>query len=459
MRPMESVPRPRTALYLLAALWLLLIGAFLGAWFSRSMFEVLPSEKAKMFREVFREVEENYVFEPNADELAEGAMMGLVAGLQDRYSQYVPPRDADEFEAHSTGQYQGIGILMARDTFPVAVLYPFHDSPAERAGLQVGDRILAVDGVAIPEQPSRELIESMRERLLGQPGRAVELRIARGERDDLDFTVVRGPVQQPSVQWDRLVEGHPNLGYVHVNQFQNNTTHELRAAIDRLTARAKALDGLIVDLRDNTGGHLDECVDLCSLFLESGTILTTRGRGGIELDTFSAKGGAPFADLPLVLLVNGQSASASEVMAGALHDHDRATLVGTRTFGKGVVQTVYRWEDFDCRLKLTTAHYYTPNGVNIEGTMRAPDDPGEGGIGPDVEVPVADELGERISRALAEREPPPRYRDAATAFAKELGEPLSRPLGADQDPQLRAAIDQLVIQVRAASPTRPPENG
>jgi len=451
---MVSSNRTRIAWMVLGSLWLLMAGTVLGLWLAPRALGDIPPAKAEVLRQVFREVEQHYVFETDPDALMDGALHGMLLSLDDPYSAYVSPSELARFEESTTGQYHGIGIVMAPEAVPLTVLYPFRGGPAEDAGLQVGDTILAIDGEDVTQFAADEIQRAAQDRLLAPEGAPpVTLRVGRGEQE-LVVDVARGPVQRPSVKWARLVGTEPNTAYVYLSSFQNNTAAELRRALAGLAEEAGGtLAGLVVDLRDNTGGLLDECVAICRMFLQDGVILSTRGRNGVELSTLRADGSAEYADVALVLLVNADSASASEVMAGALRDHDRARLVGVRTFGKGVVQTVYRWDERDFRLRLTTAHYYTPNGTNIEKKLRHPGDPGQGGIAPDTVVELDKELGGRISNALARYEPPLRYRAAASALADRLGSPLQLPLGPDEDPQLKEALSTLRARMETGGTT------
>jgi carboxyl-terminal processing protease len=240
----------------------------------------------------------------------------------------------------------------------------------------------------------------------------------------------------------RWLDRDAGIGYACVAAFQRRTADELDEALADL-AQAAPLRGLVLDLRGNSGGLLESAVALANRFLRSGNLVSLRRRNGTEVRRYDADPAlATHGELPLALLVDGRSASSSEVVAGALQDHRRATLVGTRTFGKGVVQSIYRWEDLDFRLKLTTSHYYTPSGRSIEGRLRRAGDGDEpGGLQPDEPVPMADGEADGLHRRLQAQEIPAPYKAAAKALAAELGfAGEHEPPGPDADPQLARAL-------------------
>jgi carboxyl-terminal processing protease len=411
-------------------------------WHRRA--EDLPAEELRMLRLVYRQVMQDHVEPHDGDDLLRSAIGGLVKGLGDEYSAFVPPDRVRSFDTETTGEYQGIGISLVPRRAPITVHYPFEGGPAERAGLRVGDRIVGIDGERVAALAPERVVEEARKRLLGAPGSTVRLRLERAGGGEDEVELARGGVQQPSVKWARLLDRQTRIGYVHIAAFQQRTAAELDAALALLEQEAGgSLGGLVLDLRFNPGGLLGESVTVANRFLRAGNIVTLRARGDIEHgrhDVDPAK--TTHADLPLVVLVNKDSASASEVLCGALQDHGRAGIVGVRTFGKGVVQSIYRWEGLDFRLKLTTSYYYTPGGRNIERSARRRHDPdAPGGIVPDVEAELAAAAVADLRQRLGDAEVPRRYKAEAAALAATLdfaGE--AEQLGPEADAQLGTAL-------------------
>lgn len=416
----------------------------------------LPSDEVRALRIVHDQILREHVTPHEPDALLRAAIAGMVKSV-DRYSAFVPPDAVGEFERDTTGAYQGVGITLAPATTPATVYYVLSGGPAERAGLRVGDRIERIDDEDATQWAKDEVIGKARERLLGKPGTSVRLSLRALDDTRREVVIERGSVQQHSIKWVRWLDQAEGLGYVYLSTFQKQTPEELDAALSQLGAEA-TLRGLVLDLRDNSGGLLDECVAVANRFLVGGNILSLRKRGGVEISRFDANPAlATHQDLPLVLLVDGDSASASEVLAGALQDHHRAQLVGERTFGKGVVQSIFRWEGLDFRLKLTTAHYYTPSGRCIEGHLGNTDDGGDrgakpkGGLEPDVVVALPAAQARDVPARLAGYDIPAPYKAAARALAAALafrGE--LEPAGPDADDQLEKALELLRTQVRDA---------
>jgi carboxyl-terminal processing protease len=326
--------------------------------------EELAWEQARLFAEVLERVKLDYVEEIDDAELLESAIRGMVSDL-DPHSEYL---DADEYRDirnSTTGRYTGVGIEVAEVDDSIRVITPIAGSPAARSGIRSGDELVAVDGRAI--EPGH--LKDAMHRLRGKAGSEVTLSVL---RDDvlIDHEMRRQIIRVASVHKEFL---GPSYGYVRVSQFTENTARELSRAVDELQeAKGGMLEGVVLDLRNNPGGVLDSAVDVSDLFLDSGVIVTADGRTMEARFTRSAHPGDILDGAPLVVLVNSGSASASEIVAGALQDHNRATIVGTPTFGKGLVQTVMPLSKGRA-VKLTTSRYYTPSGDSIHEIGIQPD--------------------------------------------------------------------------------------
>jgi carboxyl-terminal processing protease len=324
----------------------------------------LAWEQAQLFAEVLELIKHDYV-EPIDDAvLLENAIRGMVGDL-DPHSEYLDANEYRDIRISTTGSYAGVGIEVAEVDNAICVISPIAGSPAARAGLQSGDKLVAIDGTTVAEGG----LKSAMKRLRGQVGSKVTLTVLRDDAA-LDYDMRRQIIRVASVH-EELVG--PSFGYVRVNQFSENTARELARAVDHLQdANEGMLNGLVLDLRNNPGGVLDAAVDVSDLFLNSGVIVSADGRTVESRFTRSAHRGDILDGAPLVVLVNSGSASASEIVAGALQDHNRATIVGTPTFGKGLVQTVMPLSKGRA-IKLTTSRYYTPSGKSIQEIGVQPD--------------------------------------------------------------------------------------
>lgn len=330
----------------------------------------LSWEQARLFAEVMERVKEDYVQPVDDKELLESAIRGMVSGL-DAHSEFLDEEEYRDIRISTSGQYSGVGIEVSTEDSELKVIAPIDDTPAQRAGIRSGDTILSVDGVPVDPDRLHETIERMR----GRPGTRVSLTVERAAIDEpLLFTMQRESIQVASVRHELL---EPTYGYVRVSQFNETTPDEFRRAIDGMLAEVQArhgtmLTGLVIDLRNNPGGILEAAVDVADLFLDSGVIVTADGRTPEARFTRRAGRGDILDGASIVVLVNEGSASASEIVAGALQDHRRALIVGTATFGKGLVQTVMPLSEGRA-LKLTTSRYYTPSGDSIHQKGIAPD--------------------------------------------------------------------------------------
>jgi carboxyl-terminal processing protease len=326
--------------------------------------EQLAWEQARLFAEVLERVKQDYVDPLDDAVLLESAIRGMVSDL-DAHSQYLDAGEYRDIRISTTGSYTGIGIEVDRSDDRIWVVTPIAGSPAARSGIRSGDEIIAVDGEVIDADSLQEAIE----RLRGHAGSKVRLTIRRDD-EAIDYEMRRQIIRVASVHQEFL---GPSYGYVRVNQFSENTARELSRAIDELQdANGGMLEGLVLDLRNNPGGVLDAAVEVSDLFLDKGVIVTADGRTADARFTRSAHRGDILDGAEMVVLVNKGSASASEIVAGALQDHARAVIVGTSTFGKGLVQTVLPLSQGRA-IKLTTSRYYTPSGDSIHEIGITPD--------------------------------------------------------------------------------------
>lgn len=326
--------------------------------------EELASEQARLLAEVIERVKSDYLEPMDDSELLESAIRGMVSDL-DAHSQYL---DADEYRdirISTTGSYTGVGIEVSEVDGIIRVITPIAGSPAARSGIRSGDQVIAVDGVTVDPSNLQDTIGRMR----GRRGSEISITVLR-DHEAIIHVMRRDVIRVASVHHETL---EPSYGYVRVNQFNETTARELSHAVDALQDdRGGMLDGLVLDLRNNPGGVLDAAVDVSDLFLDSGVIVSAEGRSSDAQFTRSAHRGDILDGAEIIVLVNKGSASASEIVAGALQDHDRALVLGTSTFGKGLVQTVMPLSKGRA-IKLTTSRYFTPSGDSIHETGITPD--------------------------------------------------------------------------------------
>lgn len=317
----------------------------------------------KLFSEVIELVQKNYVDEVESTQLIEKAIQGMVRGL-DPHSSLLPPEAFEDLSIDTKGEFTGIGIhITMRDGF-VTVISPIEGTPAYKAGIEAMDKIIRVDDKPVSEL--REAVNMMR----GPKGTEVIVTIIReGESEPLAFKLIRDVIPIESVRASRL---KPGYGYIRITNFNSGTTDDLKKELKALESSAAPLKGLVLDLRDNGGGLLDQAIKVSDLFLDDGLILTIKGRSKRNSKQFTAQPNQVARKYPIVALINGGSASASEIVVGALQDHGRALVLGTTSFGKGSVQTVETLRD-GYGLKLTIARYYTPNGRSIQAKGIEPD--------------------------------------------------------------------------------------
>jgi carboxyl-terminal processing protease len=327
--------------------------------------ETLSWRDARLFAEVLERIRQDYVDRVPDGELMKAAVRGLIGNL-DQHSAFLDPHEFADMRINTTGEYSGVGIELALDNGTVKVVKPMDGGPAARAGIRTGDRILAVDEVQVNGQDLDDAID----RLRGKSGSGVRVSIARGVAGvPLLFTLQRETVQVHSVRSSML---KPGFGYLRITNFSTSTAVDVDTALVQLQEQSGGLRGLVLDLRNNPGGILEAAIGVSDEFLESGVIVSADGRARDAKFEMQAQAGDVLEGAPLAVLINGGSASASEIVAGALKDHQRATLIGSKTYGKGSVQTVIPLSD-GYAMKLTTSRYFTPSGVSIHETGIEPD--------------------------------------------------------------------------------------
>jgi len=355
-------------------LFLILAGIFIGSGVLAQKdppSETLPWVEARLLAEVLERVRLEYVEPIDDTQLIESAVRGMVKNL-DPHSQFMDSEEYAEVQILTSGNYSGVGLEVNFEEKQLRVVAAIQDTSAERAGIKSGDIIIGIDSLEVDPD---KLDEAVR-RLRGKPGTTVFVKILRDdEPDPIDFTLVRSSVQLSSVSFELLESGY---GYIRISLFSDTTWKSTRKAVQQLRRVNKGpLKGMVLDLRDNPGGVLDSAVDIADGFLDAGIIVTASGRALDANFMHEASAGDILEGAKLLVLVNGGSASSSEIVAGALKDNNRATIVGSKTFGKGSVQTVMPLSGGQA-IKITTSRYYTPSGVSIHGD----------GITPDIELTV-----------------------------------------------------------------------
>jgi carboxyl-terminal processing protease len=367
--------------------FLVLLGAAAGAALTlfavqpRVIFAGMSAAKAaassdtyrqlNLFGDVFERVRADYVEKPDDGKLVEHAINGMLTGL-DPHSSYMEPKAFRDMQVQTRGEFGGLGIEVTMEDGLVKVVAPIDETPAAKAGVMANDIITHLDDEPVQGLTLNQAVEKMR----GPINTKIKLKIMRkGQDKPTEVSITRDVIRVRSVR--SRVEGE-DVAYIRVTQFNEQTTEGVKKAIADLANQipAEKLKGFVVDLRNNPGGLLDQAISVSDAFLEKGEIVSTRGRNAEETQRFNARPGDLTKNKPIIVLVNGGSASASEIVAGALQDHKRATLLGTRSFGKGSVQTIIPLGSGNGALRLTTARYYTPSGKSIQAK----------GITPDIEV-------------------------------------------------------------------------
>jgi carboxyl-terminal processing protease len=327
-----------------------------------------PFRHLQRFAEVLARIEADYVEPVDLERMMQGAIRGMVQSL-DPHSSYFTPEEYRSFHQASEGRFAGIGVVIGIDDGWLVVLSVFEGGPAARAGVRAGDRFMTIEGRPVRDIPVDDAVELMR----GEPGTEVRIQLRReGADEGIALTLERAMVEVPAVEGRLLAD---RVLYVRLRTFQESTSSELDRVLDLAVAEAEShggLRGIVLDLRNNGGGLLRQSIEVADEFLRSGVIVSTRGRGDRVLAEASSHARGTRPDWPMVVLVNGYTASAAEIVAGALRDHRRASVIGTRTFGKGSVQNVIELPDGSA-MKITIARYFTPNGTSIQAHGIVPD--------------------------------------------------------------------------------------
>lgn len=392
-----------------------------------------------LFGDIFERVRSHYVEKPDDSKLVESAINGMLNGL-DPHSSYMDPKSFKDMQIQTRGEFGGLGIEVTMEDGLVKVVAPIDDTPAAKAGIRAGDIITHLDDDAVQGMTLNQAVEKMR----GPVNTKIRLKVMRkGNDKPLEIAITRDVIRVRSVR--ARVEGE-DIGYIRVTQFNEQTTDGLKKAIGDISAQIppEKLKGFVIDLRNNPGGLLDQAISVSDTFLDRGEIVSTRGRDPEETQRFNARQGDLTKNKPVIVLINGGSASASEIVAGALQDHRRATLIGTRSFGKGSVQTIIPLGAGNGALRLTTARYFTPSGRSIQAK----------GISPDIEV--LQEVPEEV-KARTEMKGESSLRGHLKAEGDEQGGSQSYvPPEAKDDKALIMALDLMRgTQTNAAFPPNP----
>ncbi|MCF8474686.1 MAG: S41 family peptidase [Emcibacter sp.] len=343
------------------------------AMISVALFGATPSQskssdtykQLNLFGDVFEKIRSQYVRDVTDEELIEAAINGMLSSL-DPHSSYLNPKNFEDMQTQTKGEYGGLGMEVTLDKGVVRVVSPIDDTPATRAGIQAGDYITKLDGEEVMGMTLNDAVSKMK----GKVGTDILITVIRqGEKAPLEITLTRDTISLKSVR--SHLEGE--VGYLRIASFSEKTEEELSAALKKIKEElGDNLQGIVLDLRNNPGGLLNQSIAVSSLFLERGEVVSTRTRNDEEIQRYPARKGDAIGGKPLVILINGGSASASEIVAGALQDHRRAVVVGTQSFGKGSVQTVIPL-GINGAMRLTTAYYFTPSGSSIQGEGITPD--------------------------------------------------------------------------------------
>jgi carboxyl-terminal processing protease len=368
---------------------LIVLGAFLGAGLTLLGLQAPVVEQARasaadtyrslnLFGDVFEKIRTDYVEKPDDQKLVEAAVSGMLTSL-DPHSSYMDAKSFKDMQVQTRGEFGGLGIEVTQEDGFIKVVTPIDDTPAARAGVMSGDLISAIDDESVQSMTLNQAVDKMR----GQVNTNVKISVLRGaKKEKVDFSITRAVIQIKSVRF----RTEDDVGYIRITQFNEQTYDGVKQAMQKFASDIPAdkFKGYVLDLRNNPGGLLDQSIAVVNAFINKGEIVSTRGRNADETQRYVARAADLSNGKPVVVLINGGSASASEIVAGALQDHKRATIIGTRSFGKGSVQTIIPLGQGNGALRLTTARYYTPSGRSIQAK----------GIDPDIQIlqDVPDEL-------------------------------------------------------------------
>jgi carboxyl-terminal processing protease len=431
---------------------LMLLGALAGAavtviaiqppaMLTGAIAKAAPSDtyrQLNLFGDIFERVRSHYVEKPDDSKLVEAAINGMLNGL-DPHSSYMDPKSFRDMQVQTRGEFGGLGIEVTMEDGLVKVVAPIDDTPAAKAGIRANDVITHLDDEAVQGMTLNQAVEKMR----GPVNTKIKLRIMRkGADKPIEVAITRDIIRVRSVR--SRIEGD-DIGYIRITQFNEQTTEGLKKALSDIAAQVppEKLRGYVIDLRNNPGGLLDQAISVSDAFLDRGEIVSTRGRDPEETQRFNARPGDLTKGKPVIVLINGGSASASEIVAGALQDHKRAAVLGTRSFGKGSVQTIIPLGAGNGALRLTTARYYTPAGRSIQAK----------GIIPDIES--LQEVPEEVKARASEMRGESSLRGHLKADGEEQGGSQSYvPPEAKDDKALNLALD--LMRGVQANPAFPP---
>ena len=392
-----------------------------------------------LFGDVFEKIRSDYVERPDEQKLVESAINGMLTSL-DPHSSYMDPKSYRDMQVQTRGEFGGLGIEVTQEEGLVKVVTPIDDTPASRAGIMAGDLISAIDDEAVMGLTLNQAVDKMR----GPVNSSVKLTVLRGaQKEPREVKLTRAVIQIKSV---RSRQEGEDIGYIRITQFSEQTFDGVKQALQKFQQDMPGdkLKGYVLDLRNNPGGLLDQSVSVSNAFLEKGEIVSTRGRNADETQRYNARPGDISKGKPVIVLINGGSASASEIVAGALQDHKRATILGTRSFGKGSVQTIIPLGQNNGALRLTTARYYTPSGRSIQAK----------GIDPDIQIlqDVPDELkGKDETKGEASLKG-----HLKNGEDEKGGSQAYVPPDQSKDKQLNAALDILRGVKKAEAPAEKP---
>ena len=412
-------------LVIIAGAWIVL-----GRGFGTPVLGGESYEDLRVFAEALSLVQKNYVEETKTKDLVYGAIKGMLSEL-DPHTNFMPPTAYKEMQVDTKGEFGGLGIQISMKDKKLVVIAPIEDTPAWNAGIKAGDHIFKIDN-----EPTRDLaLEKAVEKMRGPKGTKVFLTILReGEKDPLEFTIVRDIIKIKSVKHKMMED---NIGYIRLTQFQERTAEDMKEALKDL--EKQEMKSLVLDMRNNPGGLLKVSVQVAELFIKGGKlVVSVKGREGDKEEYLSASADAR-EDYPIVALVNEGSASASEIVAGALQDWERAVVLGTQTFGKGSVQTVFSLSD-GSGMRLTTAKYYTPKGVSIQNT----------GITPNITVKPIKKGEEKESKFIRERDLKKHLENESIPTEEEMQKEGSKEGDQEVSPSPVASAEEQDIQLERA---------